>query len=411
MAVKTAKFFDKSIKMADNPKSIPIHPSEPRFVDSTTQPLIIYYIWNIDKQDFVRKRKLIPVDISASQKDKIVKSTIADIKADIKAGYVAYNKKSSAEKYKKDVQEERRLSKKDFTIKEAFDNYIAVKEVSLSESSIKAYKGYKNWFIKFCDKNEYSNLPLKEFSFEQATKFFDEIYLEKSIAAKTHNEIASFVTTVFSYYKKRKVISENPCVHELKVVESEESHHPLTLEQIAKLKEFILEKKGDEQTWLFLNFCYYTCARPRVELRLLKVKNILEDTILITASTAKKNNNRHSIILEALEYLIQKHNLRTYPKDYYVFSADGTPGETPTGKNYFYKRNKEALEACGFTDKEYDLYSWKHTANVQAVIAGTSVYDLKVQNGHKSIQQTEQYLRKIGAISQQEKANLKYPTI
>lgn len=33
--------------MVDNPKSIPIHPSEPRFVDSPTQPLVTYYIWNM----------------------------------------------------------------------------------------------------------------------------------------------------------------------------------------------------------------------------------------------------------------------------------------------------------------------------------------------------------------------------
>lgn len=396
---------------SNNHRRIPIHHSQPRFVDSSTQPLVLYYIWNIDEQSFVRKRIIIPKDIQDQERQLYAEKLIEDVKLKISKGYAAFNSKESESKYIKVIEEENRLKNKEFTVKEAFDNYIKRKEHSLSVNSIKAYKGYVKWFYRFCDKYDYTNIMLKDFTFEKANLFFDEIFTEKSIKEKTHNEIVSFVNTVFSFYKRKKIIDENPCVHELKIVESEESHHPLTMNQIALMKEYILNNQKDEQFWLFINFCFYTFARPRIELRLLKVKNILNTSILITSSTAKKNKNRHVIIPDILEKLIQKHNIRSYPKEYYVFSTNGVPGEKPTGINYFYKRNKETLIACGLTDKEYDLYSWKHTGNIQAKIAGTSVFDLKEQNGHQSVQQTEKYLRKIGAISPQDKDKLKQPEI
>ncbi len=397
--------------MADNPKSIPIHPSPPRFVDSDTQPLVIYYIWNIDSQSFVRKRNLIPKTIPTNRIPKYAQELIKDITDKINKGFVAFNKKETATNFIKETQENKRLTKQEFTIKEGFENFISRKTISLSSSSVKAYKGYFKRFLSFCEKHNFTNLPIKDFSFEQANLFFDEIYLDTSIKAKTHNEVVSFVKSVFAYYQKKKVIVENPCVYELKIVESEESHYPLTMEQIRLMKEYILNVERDEQLWLFLNFCFYTFARPRLELRLLKVKDILEKTIYISVQNAKKNKSRHVIIGSQLESLISKYKLREYPKEYYVFSAGGSPGPETTGINYFYKKNRKALIACGLTDKDYGLYGWKHTGNIQAKIAGTSVYDLQKQNGHESIQQTETYLRKIGAISTNDNFKLKQPTI
>lgn len=410
-AVKTIRYFEKNIRMSDNPKAIPIHPSQPRFVDSETQPCILYYIWNIDTQSFARKRIYIPKNIAPNNVKSYVEKVINQKNAEIKSGYVTYNKKTSADDFIKEAQEEKRITKQEFTIEEAFNNFIARKSMSLAVSSVKAYKGYLKWFFKFCQSRDLLNLPLKEFTIEKANLFFDEIFINNSIKAKTHNEIVSFVKTVFTYYHKKKVITDNPCVYELKMVESEESHYPLTLDQISTLKNHILNIAKDEQLWLFLNFCFYSFARPRIELRLLKVKDILETTIFITSQNAKKNKNRHVIISEQLELLIEKYRLRTYPQDYYLFTTDGVPGKQPTGHNYFYKANRKALIACGITDKDYDLYSWKHTGNIQAKIAGTSIYELQKQNGHESIQQTEKYLRKIGAISPQDKWKLKQPTI
>lgn len=410
-AVTFARYFDKNIRMSDNPKAIPIHPSPPRFVDSKTQPLVIYYIWNIDTQSFVRKRNLIPKNVPKNKIQHYANELIKAITADINKGFVAFNKKETATKFIKENQEANRISNKDFTLKEAFDNFIARKAMSLSPSSTKAYKGYLKWFLAFCEKHNFTNLPIKDFTTQQANIFFDEIYLTTSIGAKTHNEIVSFVKSVFGYYHKKKVIKENPCVYELKIVESEESHYPFTLDQIKLMKTHILEVLNDEQLWLFVNFCFYTFARPRIEIRLLKVKDILASTIYISAQHAKKNKSRHVIISEQLERLITKHQLRSYPQDFYIFSAGGTPGPKPTGLNYFYKKFKKVLVACDLTDKDYGLYGLKHTGNIQAKISGTSVYDLQKQNGHESIQQTENYLRKIGAISTTDQWKLKQPTI
>ena len=53
---------------------------------------------------------------------------------------------------------------------------------------------------------------------------------------------------------------------------------------------------------------------------------------------------------------------------------------------------------AGLTDLEYDLYSWKHTGNISAYLAGADLMYLRDQNGHHSVSQTEKYLKDLGMI-------------
>lgn len=58
----------------------------------------------------------------------------------------------------------------------------------------------------------------------------------------------------------------------------------------------------------------------------------------------------------------------------------------------------------------YKFYSWKHTGNSLAVDSQISMYALRDQNGHTSVQTTEGYLKnKIGAVSQE--IRTKFPNL
>lgn len=398
--------------MSTNKKEIPLHEVLPQFVDGS-QPLIKYYIWNIDTKSFERKRIVVPKSLEGKERTEYIKEMVKTLTTHLKNGAYTYSSAETIQKINEAKDKENKTKNKNFTIREVFADFLAMKAKSLSTSSMKSYKGYlKNHFEKFCIKEDIYDKPLKLLTQDNVNDFYHQLWNDETISPKTHNEILTLINSVLrKYFKKGYFPQDYTEDCELKIVESEEGHHPFTLDEIEKLKKQILYVQEDKQFWLFFNFCFYTAARPGKEIRLLKIKDIEEFTVLINASSAKNNHSRRVIIPDALEDLINEHQLRTYPKEFYVFTKDQEPGPVPAGKNYFYKRNRKALEKCDLLHKDFDLYSTKHTGNIHAYLNGTDLLQLMKQNGHSTIQQTERYLRKIGAIRKLDKDALKHPKI
>ncbi|MDW3649885.1 MAG: hypothetical protein R8P61_22625 [Bacteroidia bacterium] len=60
------------------------------------------------------------------------------------------------------------------------------------------------------------------------------------------------------------------------------------------------------------------------------------------------------------------------------------------------RRHQEILKNLRFDTKRHKLYSWKHTGAVSAVKAGVPIKMLQIQLRHHSLDQVNQYLRKMG---------------
>jgi integrase len=100
-----------------------------------------------------------------------------------------------------------------------------------------------------------------------------------------------------------------------------------------------------------------------------------------------------------LKVLREELRLHNYPRSYFVFGKNGVPGEQHLGKNMLRYRFAKIRKNMCMPDM-YKLYSWKHTGNIRADEAGIPRREIQHQNGHTSIQTTENYMKnKRGMVS------------
>lgn len=159
--------------------------------------------------------------------------------------------------------------------------------------------------------------------------------------------------------------------------------------QIGRIKEHILAH--EPELWLFIEFVYYCFIRPG-ELRLLRVDDIIFDgwKIHVRAEVSKNRKAQYVTIPEAFRDSLL--HLRHRGPSEYIFG-----GVKPVAINYMARHHRNHLKKLGFSN-EYKLYSWKHTGAVMAVKAGVSVKDLQIQLRHHSLDETDKYLRQLGAM-------------
>ncbi|BDS12720.1 tyrosine-type recombinase/integrase [Aureispira anguillae] len=156
----------------------------------------------------------------------------------------------------------------------------------------------------------------------------------------------------------------------------------------------ILQKENTD-LWFFVQFIYYCFLRPRSELRLLKVGDIiLEDKKILVPATIAKNKKQQYIAIPDAFFPIVERKVRGRNPNHYLFP--GNSPESPTGTNRYGEQHRLILKRLGFDTKRYKMYSWKHTGAVAAVKAGIHIKQLQIQLRHHSLDQVDAYLRQLG---------------
>ncbi len=104
--------------------------------------------------------------------------------------------------------------------------------------------------------------------------------------------------------------------------------------------------KQKESSLLFLcQFMYYTLLRTN-EIASLKVKNIgqyAKDKIYLTSEFSKNRVERHIVITEQLNKLIEDLGIREYDPEFYIFSKGFVPGRQHYDSKRFGQRFRENI--------------------------------------------------------------------
>lgn len=164
-------------------------------------------------------------------------------------------------------------------------------------------------------------------------------------------------------------------------------------QQKSRLKRLI--SKEDPELWLFIQFIYYTFIRPNSELRLLQVMHLMldEGKIFIPGTISKNRDSEYVAIPPVFLPAVRAQYEYSAAADFLFPSR--VVDDAPVSYNNMYARHRKYLKRLRFPNG-YTLYSWKHTGAVAAIQAGVSVKDLQLQMRHKSLDQTDQYLRQMG---------------
>jgi integrase len=254
----------------------------------------------------------------------------------------------------------------------------------LSASTIKNYKIYTSNFLNFSKKIK---------GFEAINKNLCEDFFTslEEYSAKSYNDHLTYLKRVFNILVEEKKLPENYLFSfkKKRKLSAPGKYYKEGLKNIVKnhLKEH------DPYLWLYINFIYYGCIRPK-EIRYLKIKDInIYDGVITVPSDISKNRKTQPVAMPFQLYeLILSLKINQYPDHYYLFTNERKPGEKRIGVNYFNKRFREVRKVLGVPE-DYKLYSFKHTANVSAVKAGINLKDMQLHNRHADLNTFDIYIR------------------
>ena len=278
---------------------------------------------------------------------------------------------------------------------QALNNLVELKKGTLRRRSWQSYKYSVDYLKKYLEKEKLSQIKLSRFNYLHAMKYYDYLLTQK-LANKSVNTHIGFLKSLFYDAIQRKLIKENPFKGIKQLPVSSGNHFAYNEEQKRALKKKILS--DDPNLWRFVKVIYHCFIRP-VEILRLRVMDIdLKNRQIIIPSVSSKNKKTQSVVIpESFLPEIKSWNLDKISPNWYLFSNTLLPGEKSYTRNRVSDRHSKIRNELGI-DKRYDLYSWKHTGNVDSYRAGVPVVDIMRQNRHASLDETMNYLRSLGLM-------------
>lgn len=223
-------------------------------------------------------------------------------------------------------------------------------------------------------------------------------FLDSLTVTNNHKKVVrSHLRSVFSILVQNEILAFNPFLGSLKLKTIESDfNHPFSDYEKDKLEVYMQEYEPN--LYLLTRFIFYAFIRPK-ELLNLRVRDIdlRNRTIKIKSSIAKNDKSESVPIIKPLMDLILKSGVLSNPSDYYLFGQGLIPSRTKSPMNEPTTMHREVLQKLGFyVERVTVLYSWKHTGNIFAYMAGIDIKLIQRINRHSSLATTEIYLKKLG---------------
>ncbi|MCK5369568.1 MAG: site-specific integrase, partial [Cyclobacteriaceae bacterium] len=299
---------------------------------------------------------------------------------------------------------------KHLTIVEAFQLVLQKKKDTVRPETYKQYKTTIPKLQKWVKKKSLEKLKIGKLTKGMLHDFLDNLFTSDNISSnKTYNNYLGIIRAVLNYIISRdhKIFSRNPAADINMLHTSTKKHAAYSNEQMTSLKHEMI-KQGDFQLVLFMHFIYYTLARPN-EIKSLKIADIEveNDQIYISRKASKNRKSDYVDIYPPLKQAILESKIMEYPKEYFVFSSLQIPGPNKSYRKYFYRKHIKILNALELSDsnREYTLYSYKHSGAINLYLSGLEPIDIQKQCRHQTLQQTMDYLRELDLFRKKDHFN------
>lgn len=326
------------------------------------------------------------------QRERLAQNKLSAVIEALEEGKRMFREKRS-NKLKKPFQNDSLL--------EAIDKVVTEKKEYLAINSIKSYNTLESYVKRYLEKYRISKIKLKEVNGE-LIKDFNQYLLQSGLSNRSVNNSFSTLRTIINEIDTRNntIWKRNPAqgIKLLPTVTKKHTAYSRTQMKEVKAACFKLE---EHQLWLFIQFIYYTLARPSTEIQNMKIEQIeLEnDRIFIPAADSKNRRDDYVDIYPPLKQTILDSGIMDFPKHYYIYGKDGIPAERHVEDKYFYRRNMKILKEIKLfkSKKRYDIYGYKHTGAIALYEeSGKKIEVVQKQCRHKKASQTWEYLRDLG---------------
>lgn len=356
---------------------------------------IAYSAWNVDLARLVHRKIYQKInDAASSEKDRenIALAIIKQINSDLLAG--GYESRDRNEQ--KELED--RIAKGHLvSIEEAFTQAVHRKK-KLRKRSRETYAYAANLFIGWAQHTGILQQSIQIISKSRIEAYLNYLVSEKKFTAASHNGQMGFLRTLFEDMIKTGLITANPAKGIARMRGGLGKNTAYNKKQVNKLMKYM--DAHEKNMMLFVEVMYYTFMRTN-EISLIQMRHIDNPNpgrLYLPRDNSKNALERHitlhPAIIDRLRELKEAHS-----PDTYLFSKGMVPGKThldskKVGQIY---RDK-VLNKCGILDKEYTLYSWKHTGVVMAKHAGMTDAAIQLQAGWRDIKSYQVYLKSLGLI-------------
>lgn len=356
---------------------------------------VIFWAWDESKQRMTRKRLFEPLNRLKTVQERMYTGTLMvnTVNAQLRAGKVLG--KDKAFSVKTQVLK--------MTLLEALQYVIDEKiSANLRHSTIRSLKSLKGNVEAWLEHTNLPDFPIRKLSEDHLLLFFKYLQTVRGIGNRTYNNYRNELITIFNFLMKRSpdLFRANPVIQIIDPLPQEvKKHAAFSDSQVKAIIEEAKHRKKSAQFVLFIHMIYYTLARPK-EIQLLRVSDVDLDNnrILFRASVSKNKRDEYVTIPETLRQILIESKVLEYPDDYFIFGRNQQPGKQSPYGNAFWERNKNILQKLGFTDREYSLYSFKHSGAISLYLATKDIKMVQRQCRHTSVSQTDAYLRDLGLM-------------
>lgn len=271
--------------------------------------------------------------------------------------------------------------------------YLSDKNNSLRKTSIKNMTLALKYFYSFLKHNNYHLLPIHAIKKKHIHDF--RIALAEMTSNRSVNGHLAFVKSFFNYFKDNydDVIIKNPCDGFKKLPTASETHVAYSDQQVNKYFDYLRE--NDPGLLLFCQFVGLAFVRCE-EARHIKVGDIdfKRKTITLWAGYSKTRKRIVKPLMDAFVNILIEKKIYNYPADNYVFSYGDHPGQKQVHYNHFRKRFKK-LKTKFNLDKNYTIYSFRHTFISQLIDNGAKWHKVMQYSGHTTMESFANYARSL----------------
>lgn len=247
----------------------------------------------------------------------------------------------------------------------------------------------KTYQCKKCKLGIFTNWMLgKEWTSENIGLFFRFLTSTKKLNNTTFNDYVGCIKQALSWCDMQHLVSE--------MDKRKSNPEPAAYFTESQRKQLVAALREQNPNLLFfVEFVFYCFLRPRSELRLLRVGDvILEERKIVVPAKIAKNKKQQYIAIPDVFFATVKKQLKNRMPTEYLFP--GLQPNKPSGMNTYGRQHMELLKQLGFDTTRYKMYSWKHSGAVAAVRAGVHIKELQIQLRHHSLDQVDAYLRQLG---------------
>jgi integrase len=274
------------------------------------------------------------------------------------------------------------------------------------KSYVRTFQTVKNTLEKWLNFHAQPDFPIRQFNQQDARSYFQYLRDELSWKNKTINNTIDNFGIALNYIQKDKEIwKRNPLQNISSLPVITQKHAAYSDEQITTIKSKIAEYNTPraKQLQLFISFIYYVFIRPNEAVQ-LRVHNIdlKENRLMIKGLASKTKFDEYVELPLPLRNAIIEAKITSYPQDYFVFGLPGEPDIKGLTVQTFWKLHRKILKKSEFSkfDSHFTLYSYKHSGVISLYKLTKDIKRVQRQCRHKTLEQTNTYLRDLGLLTE-----------